>query len=95
MTDAGAYTLSKSAYGTDDQVGNVSEWVETLLGGTYRGVRYGGWNLGLADFEEWVSFESTAEAPTVGFRVASIPEPAAMYLGTLAAVFVWSRRHKH
>ena len=36
LTDAGAYTLSISPYGTLDQSGNVSEWNETLIRPVWR-----------------------------------------------------------
>jgi formylglycine-generating enzyme required for sulfatase activity len=43
LTNAGAYGLSASPYGTYDQGGNVWEWNEEIAGGSARGVRGGYW----------------------------------------------------
>ena len=44
LTDAGAYTLSDSPYGTLDQGGNVGEWNEAKVSAGKRGRRGGAWN---------------------------------------------------
>ena len=45
LTDGGAYGLnSQSAYGTNDQAGNVLEWNDAVIGSS-RGLRGGSWNL--------------------------------------------------
>jgi formylglycine-generating enzyme required for sulfatase activity len=41
LTNVGAYTLSDSPYGTYDQGGNVWEWNEQNVSGSYRGFRGG------------------------------------------------------
>ena len=41
-TEVGAHENSDSPYGTFDQGGNVFEWNEAVLSGSYRGVRGGG-----------------------------------------------------
>jgi formylglycine-generating enzyme required for sulfatase activity len=44
LTDVGAYGLnSDSAYGTNDQGGNVWEWNDAVVSGSTRGVRGGAW----------------------------------------------------
>ncbi len=43
LTDVGAYREAGSSYGTFDQNGNVIEWTEALINGSYRGWRGGGW----------------------------------------------------
>ena len=45
LTDVGAYGLnSDSAYGTNDQAGNVFEWNDAVIFGSLRGLRGGSWN---------------------------------------------------
>ena len=93
LTDAGAYTLSISPYGTLDQSGNVSEWNETLIG-SLRGFRGGSWGVaatnGLrADFRgnDQPSFENSDR----GFRLAMVPEPGSVSLALLGALLLSAR----
>ena len=90
LTDAGAYTLSHSPYGTFDQNGNVFEWNETALFGRSRGVCGGSWAFGPIDMQASSNNnnEPTVEYSDFGFRVAAIavPEPstiAILVIGTL------------
>jgi formylglycine-generating enzyme required for sulfatase activity len=88
LTDVGAYTLSPGPYGTFDQGGNVVEWNETLLSGSYRAARGGSWNdtwlAQLSTFQ--LSLNPTHEDSGIGFRVASlVPEPGAMLLVIVCA----------
>src|SRR4051794_3571423 len=84
VTDVGAYTASSSYSGTFDQGGNVWEWNEAAS--STRGVQGGSFDV------DWrylrADFGSTAvpsyEHYGIGFRVASVPEPA----GTAAMVMV-------
>ena len=46
MTPVGEFKNSQSPYGTFDQGGNLGEWNETVVGGTSRGVRGGGYYYG-------------------------------------------------
>lgn len=74
LTDAGAYTLSKSPYGTYEQGGNVAEWTDTLLDGPYRVIRGGSWldgfELARAPWFFILYFPSEAN-DQAGFRVAT------------------------
>ena len=98
ITNAGGL----SPYGTMGQGGNAWEWMETEWDGTndnsgsWRGLRGGCWSDG--DFGDYYLASSTrhfsgfpsAEAPYIGFRVASselaaVPEPTTL-LSTLALV---------
>ena len=91
-TDAGAYPLSKSPYGTSDQGGNVWEWTETPHNVTDRVTRGGGWkdsSDSMATFQGASRGfsdpfnEGTSTSPAPGFRVASamiIPEPMSLTL---------------
>jgi len=99
-TDAGAYKLSKSVYGTFDQGGNVREWTETLLGGAERIYRGGAWN----DDEYYLRATSAlnVELPwnsdqLLGFRLATVavPEPAAFLLVMTAPMIAVCRPRLH
>lgn len=83
MTDAGAYTLSASSYGTFDQGGNLSEWNETLVSGSKRGVRGGSWNdnSSILLASSRIGFDPTIQGLNIGFRMATIvPEPSSCAL---------------
>lgn len=75
LTSVGAYTLSKSPYGTSDQGGNVWEWTETYTSATSTRVRRGG--AFDTDATKIISSyrESTSpilETESMGFRLATI-----------------------
>ncbi len=103
LTPVGAYTHSPSSYGTFDQGGNVSEWLEDLYTPTstpYRRIRGGSAFDHYFDMISYFAGVESASAPTgsfnsQGFRVATIvPEPASTLLmlpGALAWA-VWRRR---
>ncbi|MCX6875753.1 MAG: SUMF1/EgtB/PvdO family nonheme iron enzyme [Verrucomicrobia bacterium] len=89
LTDVGAYGASVSYFGTFDQAGNVDEWNDSVSSGGYRGKRGGYWagtsylsrsgrNANLPDFE----------SNTIGFRLATVPEPGCAVLTLLASGWV-------
>jgi len=93
-----------SPYGTMGQGGNVWEWEETdfdLVNGpdssSARGVRGGVWS---GDSSRLSSSDRNGDSPasgssSIGFRVASIPEPTTTCLGALGMVAVlWWRRRR-
>jgi formylglycine-generating enzyme required for sulfatase activity len=102
LTNVGAYTASGSYYGTFDQGGNVEEWNEPLLSGPWGplpGLRGGAWStnsIGLrADYRDVIDFPNPAnEYSYIGFRVASIPEPASAGLTLVAASPLVLRRRR-
>jgi sulfatase modifying factor 1 len=77
LTDAGAFSLADSFYGTFDQGGSVWEWNDAVIGSA-RGRRGGVWN----DTGSYLratnrfSFAPSTEDKSLGFRVviATIPE---------------------
>jgi formylglycine-generating enzyme required for sulfatase activity len=83
LTDVGAYALSESPYGTFDQGGNVREWNEQVVFGSFRSARGGSW-IGTGGYlhasnRYYVSTDT--EASKLGFRVASVvPEPGRVLL---------------
>ncbi|MEQ9380023.1 MAG: hypothetical protein RJP95_04115, partial [Pirellulales bacterium] len=98
-TVGSAGPLSESFYGTSDQGGNVWEWNESLESGLFRGLRGSSFN-GLADFLS-ASFpfsnNPTSLDFSVGFRVATVPEPSTLVLascGLFSLIFAVKRRHR-
>jgi len=101
LTDAGAYTLSSSFYETFDQGGSVWEWNEADISGdgSSRGLRGGDWGYGsnYLRASTRISFSPSSKDDTIGFRVASIPEPGSITLllcGALAGLMWRSRRRR-
>jgi len=84
LTDAGAYGLTESPYGTLDQNGNVWEWNESLnifplgrlRGSSWSGTGGGGLAASLRSFIN----NPSNEFNNVGFRVATVPEPTSLLL---------------
>jgi formylglycine-generating enzyme required for sulfatase activity len=80
LTNDGSYLGSGSPYGTFDQGGNVSEFTETIVGGSAVVTRGGAFDLPANDNAS--SFRGNAflsgqgdRFPDAGFRLAMIPEP--------------------
>lgn len=96
LTEVGAYGAnSDSAYGTNDQAGNVWEWNDAVSGSS-RGLRSGSWS-DTSNFLPASSREPdmpTFEHSSVGFRVASVPEPSALLLTMIAASVSLTRRRR-
>ncbi len=101
LTDAGAYALSSSPYGTYDQGGNVAEWNEAYISGSFRGLRGSSWVGGSTDMgaaSRYFDFiPPTTEDFLFGFRVATVvPEPSTLLLAACAALglYVVGRRRR-
>jgi formylglycine-generating enzyme required for sulfatase activity len=83
--------------GTYDIMGNVAEWTESLWG-TAQVIRGGSWMDGYIDTEEYIGIYSrvgqdiAGSFANVGFRVASIPEPATVSLLALSGLALLRRR---
>lgn len=92
LTDAGHFATSESPYDTLDQGGSVWEWNEALLYDKFRSLRGGAWNSAPGSMLN--TYRSNSNVPTftdnsVGFRVASIPEPSTAVLGIMASMAIW------
>lgn len=86
LTEAGVFSDSASAYGTFDQGGNLWELNDAVFGSA-RGLRGGSWansqdNLQSSSIGD---YGPTDESDSVGFRVATVPEPSTYALLALAA----------
>jgi formylglycine-generating enzyme required for sulfatase activity len=97
VTTVGAYTGSASPYGIFDQGGNVWEWNEEIVSGSYRGIRGGSWVIYAGYLAASFPFgnDPTNEDDSVGFRVASlVPEPGPGWLGMTAVLSLaaWRKR---
>ena len=94
-TVAGEFQNSASPYGTFDQGGNVFEWNEAILSGSYRGLRGGSFHglygnvLQAADRSDYYP---AYEGDGIGFRVSQVPEPASMALLAVGGIGVLVRR---
>ena len=98
LTDVGAYGLSDSPYGTFDQGGNVWEWNEQIVSGSFRGIRGGDW-IGGASYlaASWPDGDDgpATEWVNVGFRVASlVPEPGPGLLGMTGVLSLAAGRRR-
>ena len=85
LTTVGSAT-SVSPYGTFDQAGNVWEWNETLVTSFSRGRRGGSYSTGVNNSAATnrLSSSPSDESVSIGFRVASVPEPSSLlYLGLI------------
>ena len=86
---------SASFYGTFDQGGNVYEWNDAVIS-SYRGVLGGAfngfdYNMASTNFNDYVP---SAELSSLGFRVASVPEPSCWVLTILASGLLMIRRKR-
>ncbi len=84
-------TGTEEQNGTFDMMGNVWEWNEMLLCGSYRGVRGGLWGNYDIHLRSSCRLYDTPglEDHGLGFRVASVPEPCSLVflsLGGLASI---------
>jgi formylglycine-generating enzyme required for sulfatase activity len=75
LTNVGAYTGTTSPYGAFDMGGNVYQWDEALIGGSFRGLRGGSFfenSNGLLSSFRITFLVPTGEGLLIGFRVASV-----------------------
>jgi sulfatase modifying factor 1 len=106
-TDVGSYENARSPYGTFDQGGNVYEWSDGVLGDSTSQLRGGAWNSGgrlvragvivdsgLASFDTPLVQDRSFESDSIGFRVASIPEPSTLIMTLLFSTALITQRRR-
>jgi formylglycine-generating enzyme len=92
LTDAGAFTLADSFYGTYDQNGNVAEWTDGLFGSS-RVLRGGSWADSNLSSGSRSSNIPSGENQYTGFRLVIIPEPGVLTFMALGiAMLAWNRK---
>ncbi|MBN2475128.1 MAG: hypothetical protein JXB62_11005, partial [Pirellulales bacterium] len=100
LTVVGEFEKSYSPYYTFDQAGNLFEWNETVVGGSWRGVRGGSWNgysYDLCSTSRTYARPASFDWAHIGFRVARIPGPGTITLlacGAIVALACCRRRKR-
>jgi formylglycine-generating enzyme required for sulfatase activity len=95
-TNVGTYSGDPSSYGTNDQGGNVREWNDAVISGSSRGLRGGSFNSNESSLRASTRLftDPPNELGSIGFRVASVPEPTSLLLTMLAGGVMLARRKR-
>ncbi len=97
LYDVGSYALSASPYGTLNQGGNAWEWTETAVESlrVFRGGGFSAHQLGMLATTRATNNPSATNNVSIGFRVATVPEPSTCGLATIGVVaLLFTRRQR-
>ncbi len=87
-----------SSYGVYGQAGNVWQWNDAVISGSWRGARGGSWNDVHGNSALASSYRTFGAPSSVnsgfGFRVAGVPEPTSGVLTILASGMLLIRRKR-
>jgi formylglycine-generating enzyme len=99
LTPVGSFVLSPGPFGTYDMGGDVFQWNEAQISGSFRGLRGGSWGINSNNLASSARGDNnpTNEDLDIGFRVASsvaVPEPGSLALLLACAVGfgIWRQR---
>jgi formylglycine-generating enzyme required for sulfatase activity len=89
-------SLAINYSGTADMNGNVGEWNDAVISGSSRGRRGGSWGnfVNYLASSDRYDGDPSSEGTYIGFRVASGPEPSALFLTMLAGSVMLIRRKR-
>ena len=88
-------SLAINYFGTADMNGNVWEWNDAVITGTTRGRRGGSWRFSDSLASSGGSYTVPSnQLDTLGFRVASVPEPSGLVLTIFASGVMLIRRKR-
>lgn len=97
LTDVGAYTLASSYYGTFDQGGLVNQWNDGV-DGSLRELRDCNWHPSSGELNMQSKgrggIDPAYEAETIGFRIATVPEPSVAGIFIFAGGLLLARRRR-
>jgi len=90
--DVGSGTQEQN--GTFDMMGNVDEWNETLFDSSHRVIRGGSfiYRERVLSSSAHSGYYEYGESYGVGFRIASVPEPASAFMLVMGAVSIVTKR---
>jgi formylglycine-generating enzyme required for sulfatase activity len=97
LTNVGAYAGTTSPYSAFDMLGNVYQWNEASFSGSARGVRGSSFDSVSGFLDSSINYASfpTDQLSIVGFRVASVPEPATIMMLALGGVAMLPRNRAY
>lgn len=96
LTDVGLFSNSASAYGTFDQNGEAYQWNDAVITGGLRGLRGGPWSFNSSGLQSsnWGDIPPETDQGTIGFRLATVPEPSVAVSMIVGGLLMLARRKR-